>query len=154
MRSIVVMGVSGSGKSTVGAALAQRLGVPFADADDFHPPANIAKMFLGALVGGAEPPFTCPDTSHQITRGICNCGQIVGTVWARGRLQIPRRGHTQHGRSLPPESRGADRSARNEQEAHREEEVDGVKSLVTRLKPLSGRRGVTGVTGWKLVRIP
>ena len=45
MRSpLVVMGVSGSGKSTVGAALAQRLGVPFADADDFHPPANVAKM--------------------------------------------------------------------------------------------------------------
>ena len=48
MRSpIVVMGVSGSGKSTVGAALAQRLRVPFADADDFHPPANIAKMTAG-----------------------------------------------------------------------------------------------------------
>ncbi|WP_163699900.1 gluconokinase [Mycolicibacterium sarraceniae] len=44
---IVVMGVSGSGKSTVGAALAQRLRAPFADADDFHPPANIAKMTAG-----------------------------------------------------------------------------------------------------------
>jgi gluconokinase len=44
---VVVMGVSGSGKSTVGAALAQRLRVPFADADDFHPPANIAKMTAG-----------------------------------------------------------------------------------------------------------
>ena len=44
---IVVMGVSGSGKSTVGAALAQRLRVPFADADDFHPPENIAKMTAG-----------------------------------------------------------------------------------------------------------
>ena len=41
------MGVSGSGKSTVGAALAQRLRVPFADADDFHPDANIAKMSAG-----------------------------------------------------------------------------------------------------------
>ncbi|GFM19101.1 gluconokinase [Mycobacterium sp. PO1] len=41
------MGVSGSGKSTVGAALAQRLRVPFADADDFHPPANVAKMSSG-----------------------------------------------------------------------------------------------------------
>jgi gluconokinase len=41
------MGVSGSGKSTVGAALAQRLRVPFADADDFHPEANIAKMTAG-----------------------------------------------------------------------------------------------------------
>lgn len=48
MRSpIVVMGVSGSGKSTVGAALAQRLRVPFADADDFHPPANVQKMSDG-----------------------------------------------------------------------------------------------------------
>jgi gluconokinase len=44
---IVVMGVSGSGKSTVGAALAQRLHVRFADADDFHPEANVAKMSAG-----------------------------------------------------------------------------------------------------------
>lgn len=44
---LVVMGVSGSGKSTVGAALAQRLAVAFEDADDLHPPANIAKMSAG-----------------------------------------------------------------------------------------------------------
>jgi gluconokinase len=41
------MGVSGSGKSTVGAALARRLDIPFADADAFHPAANIAKMSAG-----------------------------------------------------------------------------------------------------------
>lgn len=44
---VVVMGVSGSGKSTVGAALARRLRVPFVDADTLHPPANIAKMAAG-----------------------------------------------------------------------------------------------------------
>jgi gluconokinase len=44
---IVVMGVSGSGKSTVGGLLAERLGVPYAEADDFHPAANIAKMSAG-----------------------------------------------------------------------------------------------------------
>jgi gluconokinase len=44
---VVVMGVSGSGKSTVGAALAQRLRVPFVDGDDLHPPANVAKMTAG-----------------------------------------------------------------------------------------------------------
>jgi gluconokinase len=44
---LVVMGVSGSGKSTVGAALAQRLQVPFVDADTLHPAANIAKMAAG-----------------------------------------------------------------------------------------------------------
>src|SRR6478735_12656654 len=47
---IVVMGVSGSGKSTVGAALAQRLRIPFADADDFHPAANVAKMTSGEAI--------------------------------------------------------------------------------------------------------
>ncbi|MBW0012117.1 MAG: gluconokinase [Mycobacterium sp.] len=41
------MGVSGSGKSTVGAALARRLRVPFVDADTLHPSANIAKMAAG-----------------------------------------------------------------------------------------------------------
>lgn len=44
---IVVMGVSGSGKTTVGEALAKRLGWAFADADDFHPVANVEKMKHG-----------------------------------------------------------------------------------------------------------
>ncbi|MGH3191029.1 MAG: shikimate kinase, partial [Streptosporangiaceae bacterium] len=44
---LVVAGVSGSGKTTVGALLAGRLGWHFADADDFHPAANIAKMRAG-----------------------------------------------------------------------------------------------------------
>lgn len=44
---ILLMGVSGSGKSTIGAALAQKLGWPYADADEFHPPANVAKMRSG-----------------------------------------------------------------------------------------------------------
>lgn len=44
---LVVMGVSGCGKSTVGEALAQDLGWPFLDADAFHPPANVAKMAAG-----------------------------------------------------------------------------------------------------------
>lgn len=41
------MGVSGSGKTTVGEALAERLGVPFEDGDDLHPPANVEKMRRG-----------------------------------------------------------------------------------------------------------
>lgn len=44
---VVVMGVSGSGKSTVGAALAARLGVPFVDGDDLHPAANVERMRAG-----------------------------------------------------------------------------------------------------------
>ncbi|MBR8639948.1 gluconokinase [Streptomyces tuirus] len=44
---VVVMGVSGSGKTTVGRSLAQRLGVPYAEGDDFHPAPNVAKMRAG-----------------------------------------------------------------------------------------------------------
>jgi gluconokinase len=44
---LVVMGVSGSGKTSVGIALAAALGVPFRDADDLHPATNVAKMAAG-----------------------------------------------------------------------------------------------------------
>jgi carbohydrate kinase (thermoresistant glucokinase family) len=44
---VVVMGVAGSGKSTVGALLAERIGAPFLDADSLHPEANVAKMSAG-----------------------------------------------------------------------------------------------------------
>jgi gluconokinase len=47
MNRVVVMGVSGSGKSSVGRELAYAMGVPFADADDFHSAANVAKMAAG-----------------------------------------------------------------------------------------------------------
>jgi carbohydrate kinase (thermoresistant glucokinase family) len=52
--SIVVMGVSGSGKSTVGALLATRLGLPFIDGDDLHPLANKQKMAAGHPLGDAD----------------------------------------------------------------------------------------------------
>ncbi|MEV0405452.1 gluconokinase [Actinoallomurus sp. NPDC050550] len=44
---VLVMGVSGSGKTTIGAMLAGRLGWKYAEADDFHPPANVEKMHNG-----------------------------------------------------------------------------------------------------------
>jgi gluconokinase len=45
--TIIVMGVSGSGKSTVAEGLVERLGWEFAEGDDFHPPANVEKMRAG-----------------------------------------------------------------------------------------------------------
>jgi len=50
----VIMGVSGSGKTTVGKALAEKLGWDFFDADDFHPPENIAKMAAGIPLNDSD----------------------------------------------------------------------------------------------------
>ena len=51
---VVVAGVSGSGKTTVGSLLASRLGWPFTDADALHPAANIAKMRAGHPLSDAD----------------------------------------------------------------------------------------------------
>lgn len=58
---IVLMGVCGCGKTTVGQALAASLGWPFHDADDFHPPANVTKMAAGT-------PLTDDDRAPWLTR--------------------------------------------------------------------------------------
>lgn len=52
--SIVVMGPSGSGKSLIGAKIAARAGALFVDADDLHPPANVAKMASGTPLDDAD----------------------------------------------------------------------------------------------------
>ena len=51
---ILVMGVTGAGKTTVGGLLAKQLGWPFLDADDFHPPENIEKMKHGIPLTDAD----------------------------------------------------------------------------------------------------
>ncbi|HZE40678.1 MAG TPA: gluconokinase [Stackebrandtia sp.] len=51
---IIVMGVSGSGKTTVGKRLAERLGWEFAEGDAFHPDANVAKMSAGTPLTDAD----------------------------------------------------------------------------------------------------
>jgi len=51
---VVLMGVSGCGKTKVGKALAADLGWPFFDGDDFHPQANVAKMAAGTPLTDAD----------------------------------------------------------------------------------------------------
>ena len=91
---IVVMGVSGSGKSTVGAALAQRLRVPFADADDFHPPANIDKMTTGqALNDDDRYPWLEAIAEWLAARctdgGVMSCSALKRTYRDQLRRQCP-----------------------------------------------------------------
>lgn len=54
MQRIVIMGVSGCGKSSVGAALSDALNIPYHEGDDLHPPANIAKMRTGEALTDAD----------------------------------------------------------------------------------------------------
>jgi gluconokinase len=67
------MGVAGSGKTTIGRALAASLGWNFRDADEFHPPANIAKMSAGQPLTDADrAPWLAAIRAHldeKITRG-------------------------------------------------------------------------------------
>lgn len=75
--SIVVMGVSGSGKSTIGALLAARLGVLFVDADDLHPADNVAKMRAGV-------PLTDDDRAPWL-RAV---GRVIRAERDRGRSVV------------------------------------------------------------------
>jgi gluconokinase len=54
IRFFIVMGVSGCGKTSVGEALAKELGWDFYDADDFHPPENVAKMASGTPLNDSD----------------------------------------------------------------------------------------------------
>jgi gluconokinase len=70
---IVLFGVSGSGKSTVGNVLAEQLGWPFLDADDFHPEANIEKMKRGEPLTDADrEPWL--ESLARATQDLCQKG--------------------------------------------------------------------------------
>ncbi|MER7899699.1 gluconokinase [Streptomyces sp. NPDC096046] len=74
---VVVMGVAGTGKTTIGPLLAARLGVPYAEGDDFHPPANIAKMSAGtALTDEDRLPWL--DAIGAWAHGRAGLGGVVG----------------------------------------------------------------------------
>ncbi|WIM98305.1 gluconokinase [Actinoplanes oblitus] len=90
MVPIVVMGVAGCGKSTIGKALAERLGVPYAEADEFHTAANVAKMHSGM-------PLTDEDRAPwlaSIAASIKDGGLVVScSALKRAYREILRGGH-------------------------------------------------------------
>jgi gluconokinase len=70
---VILMGVSGSGKTTVGRLLARDLGWPFYDADDFHPPANVEKMHRGVPLTDADrAPWL--DALHALIERLAGAG--------------------------------------------------------------------------------
>jgi len=78
-RFLIIMGVSGSGKSTVGQALAVKLDWDFFDADDFHPPANIAKMSGGIPLNDEDraPWLASLHDLISSTLGMDRCGVLA-----------------------------------------------------------------------------
>ena len=85
----VLMGVSGSGKTTIGTVLARKLGVEFADADDYHSAANKAKMTAGVpLTDEDREPWL--ETLHGLLAGWFRAGK--GGVLACSALKDTYRG--------------------------------------------------------------
>jgi carbohydrate kinase (thermoresistant glucokinase family) len=72
---VVVMGVSGSGKTTVGKLIADRLGAVFEEGDDYHPPENVAKMRAGIPLDDADRAPWLDRLSHEID-GWLHAGRI------------------------------------------------------------------------------
>jgi gluconokinase len=72
--ALVVMGVSGSGKSTIGEGLAERLGWRYEDGDGFHPPGNVAKMSAGQPLTDEDRWPWLQAIADEIDR-VCNAGQ-------------------------------------------------------------------------------
>jgi|SRR5271170_6377963 len=68
----IVMGVTGSGKTTVGRLLAEQLGWTFADADDFHPQANVEKIARGIPLNDEDRGPWLERLRSQITNWIAN----------------------------------------------------------------------------------
>lgn len=76
---ILLMGVSGSGKTTVGEELARELGWGFRDADEFHPPENVAKMSAGKPLDDHDrEPWLAAIRAHiEQTLGRGECGVVT-----------------------------------------------------------------------------
>ncbi|WP_405782103.1 gluconokinase [Streptomyces sp. NBC_00859] len=75
-RVVVLMGVAGTSKTTIGPLLAAALGVPYAEGDDFHPAANIAKMSAGTPLGDDDR-WPWLDAIGQWAHGRADRGGVV-----------------------------------------------------------------------------
>jgi gluconokinase len=90
---VVVMGVSGCGKSAVGARLAQALGVPLVEGDGFHPPANIDKMSRGLPLDDADRAGWLQLLGDQLARhaggAVLTCSALKAAYRDRLRAAAP-----------------------------------------------------------------
>jgi len=76
-RAIVLMGVTGAGKTTVGRLLAERLGARFLEGDAYHPPENVAKMRAGIPLDDADRWPWLEALEAELARSIAAGGTAV-----------------------------------------------------------------------------
>ncbi|HEY4184059.1 MAG TPA: gluconokinase [Polyangia bacterium] len=108
---VILMGVSGSGKTTIGAKLAEDLGWRFLDADDFHPPENVRRMAAGhplteedrkpwlarlreaitaAVAAGENLTLACSALSHDSRHQLVVDAAAVRLVYLKGEMALIR----------------------------------------------------------------
>lgn len=173
---LVVMGVSGTGKTTIGATLAGGLRWRYAEADDFHPPANVAKMAAGhpltdedrwpwlSAIGrwiderraAAEPAVvTCSALKRAYRELLCEGRPEVRFVYLKGSRELiterlaARRGHFFPAGMLDSQLADLEEPALDEQVIT--VPIGGtprqiVDDLLARLQPSGARRSASGAT--------
>lgn len=95
---IVVMGVTGAGKSTLGRLLAARLGLRFFDADDFHPPENKQKMAADVPLSDADRAPWLERLANEAANWEANGGAVLACSALKGKYRALLLSKVQHAR--------------------------------------------------------
>ena len=93
MVSLVIMGVAGCGKSSLGRALAERCGLPLIEGDDFHRPDSVAKMRAGVPLTDADRRDWLDELAHQLVSqpagAVMTCSALKRSYRDRLRAAVP-----------------------------------------------------------------
>lgn len=82
MRAVVIMGVTGCGKSTIAAAICERTGAYLIEGDDFHPPANVRKMSAGIPLDDEDRQGWLERLGQEAVARLATCERVVLTCSA------------------------------------------------------------------------